>query len=534
METIMTRQVKTLLPLGVPKAIYRPADLPEHAGNPLIEALPQFHQATELFEVFGRFPKISDDERNFSPSTRMLAVLRLNDYLEPLPSQFDVIDKIGLIVRAGYAHRNPLKKGYAKEIIKFYRESMEGKIQPIYMSKPSTAPSFALIGDSGVGKSTVIERALSFLPVTILHEKHHFIQVVWMKLECPQDGSLKQLLLDLLSKLDSLLGTSYCQSSGNARNITIDRLILDVAKYSVMHHLGVLVIDEIQNLLDANGIGQEKMLNFFVTFANELKVPVVVVGTPRALGMLNTTLRAARRIGDHGTYLWGRLPCDDEWSYFLGELEKYQWTLHPVQLTELSSVFYEQTQGIHALIVKLFQLSQLQAIRDGSERITEELIKDVANDKFKLVAPMLDALRNPKKNGKKLVDKIFQDLFIDGINKIGIDVEREVKLVTLKEQALIKKQMSFERVRAISTLMSIGIDQDIIQQAVTSLFDAQPTMTCNYAVKTILKSFNESLTGSQISTGNLMEIVKTAAASGISPDTALAEAGLVTPAKQES
>lgn len=504
-------------------AIYLPANLQEYAGNPLYEALPQFLQAHELVDKFGRFPSISKSERNLSATQRMLAVSRLNNYFEPLPSHFEVFEQINLILRAGYAHRNPAEDTYRKALINSYRQSMEGQICPIGTSVPSTAPSFALFGVSGVGKSTVVERTLNFLPQAINHENHHFIQVVWLKLDCPLDGSLKQLLLTILDKLDALLGTTYYKMIGRTR--TIDELILTVVKIVSMHHLGVLVIDEIQNLLDASGVGQAKMLNFFVTFANEVKIPLITVGTPRALSLLEGTFREARRVGECGTFIWNSLSLGEEWSFFLEGLWKYQWTMQPVPLTPgFSKLMHEQTQGIHALVVRLFQLSQMQAIRTGVERLTEELITDVAADKFKLVAPMLNALRK----GDKTAIQKYEDLLNKGLHEIKIGVESETNIALLKEQAQKRNQASSARVASVSSLISMGFEESLAQAVVTDFFDANPSSTCSAAVRAILEKLEANVSANNTPTGEgLKEIVQTAMASGQSPEKALSSVGLI-------
>ncbi len=519
----MAKKPQIEVPFNMFDAQYRSADLPEHAGNPLIEALPPFRQAGELIREFRNYPHITDDERKLPKEMRMMAVSRLNAYLEPLTCHLDVIDKIGLIVRAGYTHRNPLNDEYRKWLVRLYREAMKGKVRALGNATPSTAPSFALFGVSGVGKSTVIERALSFLPQLVRHEKHHFVQVVWMKLDCPLDGSLKQMLLGMLAKLDNMLGTPYRKSFGRSR--TVDDLISDVAKVAAQHHLGVLVIDEIQNLLDASGVGQAKMLNFFVTFANEAKIPVVTVGTPRALSLLEGTFREARRVGDHGTYIWDSLSEDDEWSHFLEGLWKYQWTEQFAPLTQnLSACMYRHTQGIHALVVRLFQLSQLQAMNDKSECLSEELIDDVASNRFKLVAPMLDALR---KGNKKAIEK-YEDLLNKGLTELGKDVDREAKLSLLKEQSQSRNQSSAERLHTVSALIAMGFEQDRVQEAVNSLFDAKPGITCSVAVRTILEALeNNNGMNRSMTSKSLREIIESAAASGTSSSDALASVGIV-------
>lgn len=49
-----------------------------------------------------------------------------------------------------------------------------------------------------------------------------------------------------------------------------------MALVAANHHLGVLVIDEIQRLNLAKSGGAEKMLNFFTQLVNSVGVPVVI------------------------------------------------------------------------------------------------------------------------------------------------------------------------------------------------------------------------------------------------------------------
>lgn len=317
----MPKMLKRLLaPPPCLSATYRPGVLQEHAGNPLIEALPPFRQHYELLDVFGRFPHITKEERKLPAFARLMAISRINDYLEPMPEHGNVIDNVGLIIRSGYVNRNPLNAEYRVALNRFYREAMDGEIRILGGSHSPTAPSFALFGVSGVGKSSVVERSLSFVPQLLHHENHKFggslhrTQVTWMKIDCPLDGSLKQLLLEMLREFDWLLDTNYAGEVGE--KTSIDSLIPSVAAVAANHHLGLLVIDEIQHVLASSGIGQAKMLNFFVNFPNKAKIPLLTVGTPRALSMLSGTFREARRVGDHGAIIWNSLNYGEEWSFF--------------------------------------------------------------------------------------------------------------------------------------------------------------------------------------------------------------------------
>jgi hypothetical protein len=381
--------------------------LPQHVGNPLLEALPRFKASREMLAALGSFPPYVADDRQKAAFLRMLSVLELSGFFIPMRKHFAVVEQMGLVIYEGYTHRNPATADYKKAQIEFYRQSIEGAIVPINLPKPSTAPSFSIFGVPGMGKSSIVERILNFYPQAIIHAEHHFMQLVWLKVDCPLDGSLKQLLLSIVGQIDETLDTSH--GDVLTRRTEVDKLVVQVAKVAAQHHLGVLVIDEIQNLLDAPGVGPAKMLNFFVTLSNEVKVPFVIVGTPKAQRMLEVMFREARRVSDKGAIQWDRMSNGEEWKYFIGKLWPYQWTANETKLTdELSNAMYLETQGITALAVRLYQLVQLTAIRGGKkEMITKDLISRVASDNFGLLKKALEALRsgNPSKM------KLFEDLF---------------------------------------------------------------------------------------------------------------------------
>jgi len=445
-------------------AFYRHSALPECAGNPLIEALPPLRTGEEMVPHFGRKPPFDETERLLPTTHRMLCVSRLNNYLVMMPTHAHIIEQIGLLIHSGYMHRNPTLPKFKKSLVEFYRQNMEGTIRAIESSGPSTAPSFSLFGVSGVGKSTAVERALSFYPQALSHVDHGILQLVWIKVDCPMDGSLKQLLISIIAKIDAILGTNHQQEIG--RTSTIDKLILDVAKIAAQHHLGVLIVDEIQHLLDAPGIGPAKMLNFFVTFANEVKIPFAVLGTPKARKFFDTLFREARRLSDHGSTVWDRMAKGQDWDFFLKALWRYQWLQKAESLTpELSDAMYTHTQGINALVVRLFQLVQLQAIRGKTERITAKLINKVAKEKFTLLRPALDALRS----GHPDRIKNFEDLLADGIIQLNEQVDLSKPAQALR---LAEKRLNDERRRLTSNLLHIGQDPKCVGALVEKLFSS--------------------------------------------------------------
>ena len=101
-----------------------------------------------------------------------------------------------------------------------------------------------------MGKSTNLHKILSLYDQVIFHPKLSTYQIVWLKVDCPHAGSLKGLCTDIFMAIDELLGTTY-HTKFSSRNHTEDLMLAQVAQLANTHHLGLLVIDEMQNLVNA-------------------------------------------------------------------------------------------------------------------------------------------------------------------------------------------------------------------------------------------------------------------------------------------
>ncbi len=207
------------------------------------------------------------------------------------------------------------------------------------------------------------------------------------------------MCIDFFIEIDRLLGTNYHAKFGSRQN-SEDVMLARMAQIASTHCLGVLVIDEIQSLSTAKSGGSEKMLNFFVKLINTMSVPVIRIGTNKAMPILQGDFRQARRGTGEGGVYWERLGRGTErdkeiWRFFVETFFEYQWTRNIVPLDdELEDVLHEESQGIVDIAIKLFMISQWRAIALETEIITPSLIKQVAADSLHLVRPMLDALKS--------------------------------------------------------------------------------------------------------------------------------------------
>lgn len=430
----------------IKEAEYLEQVLPEYRDNPLIEALPDIMSDSDTLYLLTKEPAYSPKERNMESRYRLHCIARLlNDYYQPLPQHLDIETKISICLRQGYRNRNPLGRGYAlmaNESFEAMKEKRYPRLVPGY--HPNTA-GFTIIGVSGVGKSTAVESILHLYPQVILHREYkgqplHAKQIVWLKLDCPHDGSRGELCYRFFKAVDDLVGTEYLDQYKKSR-ITIDSMLTLMQRIAQEFSLGLLVVDEVQHLSLAKG-GSDAMLNFFVTLENTIGVPVVLIGTSKALPLLQGQFRQARRASGHGALIWNRMKKERSWITFVQSMWKYQWTRNEVKLTpQMLDVVYEETQGIIVLAVALYVLIQEDAIQSARETFTIEDIRRISRERMSLVQPMLEALR---KNDQKEIDK-YEDITEILMDDIRSNLSQQQQAM-LEAKTKTSAKQSFNRV----------------------------------------------------------------------------------------
>jgi hypothetical protein len=381
---------------AVEPASYRDPLISSYRGNPLIEALPPILAEEEAMTLLAHYPSYDQNECTLPNHLRFHLVRNALKFVEPLPIHLDLEQRFSCMIRTGYEARNPLTPEFRRDFQKRLNALDSNGLPQNYLR--STATGFTIIGISGVGKTTAVEAILFLYPQVIVHSHYSdqdftLMQIVWLKLDCPHDGSIKGLCLNFFQAVDDLLGTNYSKNYGRGR-FTVDQLIPYIARVASLHCIGVLVIDEIQHLNEAKSGGSKKMLNFFVQLVNTIGIPVVLVGTYKAMSVLSGEFRQTRRASGQGDLVWDRMAQDDVWELFVESLWRYQYVRKACPLTpELSHALYDVTQGITDFAVKVYMLAQVRAIATGKEAVTESIIRSVAKDSLRLAQPILSALK---------------------------------------------------------------------------------------------------------------------------------------------
>lgn len=415
------------------EADYQDPLLEDYRNNPLLEALPPIWDDKTVVNKLASRPIFHASERDLPVHLRLHCVQRISrDFFRPLSRHLELQQSISRLIRDGYVGRNPLTPNYAFRARRdAYDLIMKGNTSGYPVNTPTSA-GFALVGISGIGKSSSLLRILQMYPQVILHRKYKGqdmpapYQIVWLKMDCPHDGSIRGLCLNFLLAVDSLVGTRYYKKNATKNP---DELLPLMAQAAAVHCLGVLIIDEIQNLQEAKDDRAAQMLNFFVQLVNTIGLPVVLVGTYKALPALNGEFRNARRNSGQGDATWHHFKKDEEWTWLLQGLWKYQWTDQKAALDQqFIDVMYDESQGISDIAIKLFMLTQWRALDKEISHITPELIRSVARDRFTLIRPALEALRSGKKKQIQkfadIYDSVSIDDYLDRIEAEQRQVER--------------------------------------------------------------------------------------------------------------
>jgi hypothetical protein len=413
------------IPENWKKAIYRDPEIPIYRGNPYIEALPPILSEEDAIRALINLPSATnEDDRSKADHVRYHLIYNLNQFFRPLAIHIDLQNRISIMIRAGYLGRNPIHSsqfGLMDQDLenlavendrceissdKIEEDTLGGNNgpHPATLNRPHQprhqATGFYIVGVSGVGKSTSIEMILGQYDQVIRHlifdgVPFPKLQLVWLKIDCPYDGSLGGLCEAFFRAVDEQLHTDYYMRYVQEGNPTITEMLSSMKIVAETHGIGCLVIDEIQDLSEAKGQGHIHMLNFFVSLVNTVGVPVMLIGTPKAYKILTAEFQQARRASGLGDLKWYPMSKDRQWDLLVKALLKYQYVHYPIDnFDEISQSLFDVSAGVTDFAIKAFILAQFYAIDTKVEKITKELIQDVARDKFSFAQTHLDILRN--------------------------------------------------------------------------------------------------------------------------------------------
>lgn len=469
------------LPYNAPAAEiadYKPQRIPHYIGNPLIEALPLTLTDEELDSALTSPPEFNVLQRAWRGEERIQMILKLSNYMAPLDRHKRLARAFDAMLRSGYEDRRVRTVTSASRVQRTHASAREARPAPTTFLDNDWQLSSLLMGVSGMGKTSTLKRICSCYRQVIYHPTHSIYQVTYLHVEMPSDGSsVRALALAILNQLDRLIpGANYYKDFAKVRQSEA-ALMEDVARILQNHHVGVLIVDEAQNLANANtGKNKQTLVAQLVNICNAKGVPILFVGTNKASRVFGMDASKGRRGTGHGFPDWDRFeeasipdinsdsdgrPAKSEWQEFLQTLWSYQWVREPVALdASFSATMYHLSQGIVDIAIKLFAAAQVETIFNKTERISTDTLYLVYDTQMRLLHDMMDALRE----GDPTALEKYPDIAPFNVQSMVDLAAKKVRAATSKAYAVKPTDNEFVP-RIAASLVAGGYDEDTAIQA---------------------------------------------------------------------
>ena len=216
------------------------------ADNPFLAAMPEMLAREEFLQAIRSTPGLPNSLPQMSPEERRQSLPMLASLFIPMHYMYAVYDQLYRAIRETYNTRTALEE------IKRINVLFSGKEGISYATQ---AASGSVLGVPGIGKTSTIRRALETLPQVIEHTEYmgqpfFCKQVLYLRVECPSDCSVKTLALNLVAVLDRAIGSDYLHQLISLRSIAASAVATQVKILCMTHHVGLLLVDEIQNAVE--------------------------------------------------------------------------------------------------------------------------------------------------------------------------------------------------------------------------------------------------------------------------------------------
>lgn len=226
--------------------------------------------------------------------------------------------------------------------------------------KRDRMPNMLLFGDTANGKTKIIRR-FTALHQPYLNDTQEIRITPVVLIEMPPQPGLARLYSTLLEAV----GAPFTKS---ARIETLEPLVLQVLRQLETR---LIVIDEIHNLIACKALQQRQVLNQLKYLGNQLKIPLVGVGTEEAWSAIKSDPQMLNRFQPFHLPLWEE---GDELLQLLMSFVRSLPLRQPSMLADekIARQVLTQTDGTIGSITRLMEAAAIAAIESGTEQITLE------------------------------------------------------------------------------------------------------------------------------------------------------------------
>lgn len=410
--------------------------------NNFVANMPNMKSGNDLIEAMSVIPEYDESIRTANQAMRLMTLSDIYRLYLPSSMSIDIYAKLYL------ALFRSIQKKSTQLSIKQRNENNKAIQQLQYRGIMGGADSFTIIGTSGIGKSSAIMRAIDLITENrvIEVEKPYTKIIPCLIVQCPFDSSVKGLLLEILRKVDETLQSNYYQRAIKSRTITIDVLIGSVSTIA-LNHMGVLVIDEIQNV--ANSKNGKNLVGMLTQLINNSGISICMVGTPESSMFFESAMQLARRsVGIQYT----TMRYDSYFENFCKVLWKYQYVKNKTEISHsIVEWLFEHSAGVVSIVVSLIHDAQEIAILSGIETLNLETLNQAYQQRLSLlheyIQPNITHGEQTSRKRKKTATSMKDNQVI----------EKKVNLKELVEQAKVDNLDIISLIKDNYTVVEVAV-----------------------------------------------------------------------------
>ncbi len=227
-------------------------------------------------------------------------------------------------------------------------------------------PNLLIVGASGMGKTMIVEKFARDHPshFDAVTGRMRMPVILVQMVPGPVEARFYRLLLAAIGAPEPPRATL-----SELESLAL-RLLSEIQP-------GLLIIDEVHSLQAGTVREQARFLNMLRFLGNELRVPLICVGTQQARNALRTDDQMVRRFEAFALPPW---QDDEDFGGLIGSLQRTLPLRRESEIGErMLKRLIETTGGVTSAVFSLMTMLAIAAIKNGEERILPSDVADKRN-----------------------------------------------------------------------------------------------------------------------------------------------------------